>query len=679
MAPFYGASALDSEAAASVISTRGGPFCLLAHSSSLTSGRNGTTLTSRASGLNRAANKWVRNGVVNGAPNGEAGGSALSRPLMFTLRPPTVHCPSGCQDVNDAVAEAWARGGGAAWLPGAPAVNYSPAEGGCFSLATADGGPLSDAALSAALDSIESAALDACVSRHLVEGGDDRLHLANGVNRYFCAPVSPPMDTILRGACTCSPPTPAGWHAARGLLRDLWTGCTTFEEATVAVRKRLPAALGLEPHMLPAAEHDIQVVLHPSGSDAELVPLAIAEARAAEVGCSRVINIIAAAGEVGSGTAPAAGGRHFSAFPPIGDRVPLDGVAAGFSPTTTVVELAPRSSNGRVLTDYDQRVVAAVVTAEAEAAAAGEAAPFFVLHAVDGSKTGLRVPSVSAIDALRTRLGPRVLLVLDACQCRSDAAELAWYLGRGAVVLVTASKFFAAPGFCGAVLVPPSAAGPLSTVPTEAIPRGFRDYLTCSEVPHAMPALRGALPAGPNNIGLLLRWECGLTEMELYAKQRSCLDAPIRAWVRRVKALVRTREPRLSLLDECDDCAVAAGTTGATRVGGVNTIVSIKFLSGCGEGLLTAADLRKLHRYLTCDASTALPPTASAEERAAVVPVCMVGQPVKLGPYGVLRLAMSAPLARKVATPAGLAEALEQDAVVLDKMVILGRYCDVLA
>lgn len=59
--------------------------------------------------------------------------------------------------------------------------------------------------------------------------------------------------------------------------------------------------------------------------------------------------------------------------------------------------------------------------------------------------------------------------------------------------------------------------------------------------------------------------------------------------------------------------------------------------------------------------------------------VCMVGQPVKLGPYGVLRLAMSAPLARKIATAAGLEEALQQDAIVLDKMVILGRYCDVLA
>lgn len=676
MAPFYGASTLDSDAAASLISDRGGPFCLLPDAEQRALG--GGEIRPPPSGVS----PWVRRGVVNGAPDGAAAGSSssLSRPLKFTLRPPTVMCPDGRQWVNDAVAEVWARGGGASWLPGAPAVNYSPAAGGSFALATADGGPLSDAALSAALDSIEAAALDACVSRHLVEGGDDRLHLTDeGVNRYFCAPVAPPGDTILRGACTCSPPTPAGWHSACGLLRDLWTGCTTFEQATLSIRDRLPAALGLEPHMLPPAERDVQVVLHPSGSDAELVPLAIAEARAAEAGCSRVVNIIAAAGEVGSGTAPAAGGRHFSAFPPVGERVLLDGIAAGFSPTTTVVELPPRGASGQVLGDYDERFVAAVDAAEAAAVEAAEAPPFFVLHAVDGSKTGLRVPSVSVMDQLRVRLGPRVLLVLDACQCRSDAAELAWYLGRGAVVLVTASKFFAAPGFCGAVLVPPSAAGPLSTGPTEAIPRGFRDYLTCSEVPHSMPSLRRALPTGPNNVGLLLRWACGLTEMELYAKQRSCLDAPIRMWIHRVKKLVYQRAPRLSLLDEVDECAVAAGTTGVTRVGGVNTIVSVKFLSGCGEGLLTAVDLRKLHRYLTRDASTALPPSATAEERAAVAPVCMVGQPVKLGPYGVLRLAMSAPLARKVATPGGLEEALRQDAIVLDKMVILGRYCDVLA
>lgn len=54
---------------------------------------------------------------------------------------------------------------------------------------------------------------------------------------------------------------------------------------------------------------------------------------------------------------------------------------------------------------------------------------------------------------------------------------------------------------------------------------------------------------------------------------------------------------------------------------------------------------------------------------------CTVGQPVQLGEYGVLRLAIGAPLARYIAQY-GVEECLAKDDLILDKMIVLAKYCN---
>lgn len=583
--------------------------------------------------------------------------------VAFVLRPPTVP-KDQCGALNEAVHLEWLKGRGAAWVSGSPDVQYSK-ERGSFQIRVMDvtaaspgssGDIITESGLAAALDTLEDAALDECVSRHLVEGGDDRLHLsAEGVNKYYCPPRPLPGDVVVRGSCTCSSPTPDGFEAARLLLRDLWSGRASFAGSMDDIRKRLSSALNLSvPH---------EVVLHPSGSDAELIPLAMAAVRAKELGCTGIVNIVAAAGEVGSGTAPAAGGRHFSEFTPCGGLVNNGEVVADYPTSTTVVELKPRNEAGQCIDNYDELVMNVIRKQESEGT------PYFIVHAVDGSKTGLRLPSQELLERLIVQLGDRLLVVLDACQCRSEAEELNWFLERGGVLLVTASKFFSAPGFCGAVVVPQKA---LRVLDEYAAPAGLNDYLTKYEVPASIRGLHRSLPAGPKNVGLLLRWAHGIAEMEMFAEMGEVVKTAMRDWVYGVRKLVCERRPALDLIDvECAECE-----GDETRAGGVNSVVSIKFLTRCGSRHLDAGTLKRTHRHLTVDASGLLPGHASEAEREAASLRCMVGQPVKLGDFGVLRLAVGAPMARDIAQPGKLQMALEQDARILEKMMVLAKYCD---
>ncbi|KAI0562199.1 Pyridoxal phosphate-dependent transferase [Gracilaria domingensis] len=583
--------------------------------------------------------------------------------VAFVLRPPTVP-KEDCGPLNEAVHMEWLKGRGAAWISGSPELQYSK-ENGSFHIRVLDlGSPspdpsatiVTESGLAAALDTLEDAALDECVSRHLTEGGDDRLHLSSaGVNKYYCPPRPLPKEVVIRGSCTCSSPTPDGFEAARRRLRSLWSGRVSFSKSMDNIRYRLSKVLKISvPH---------EIILHPSGSDAELIPLLIAIERCKQLGCSKVVNIVAAAGEVGSGSAPAAAGRHFSAFTPCGNPVSNGELLDGFPNSTVIVELKPRCSYGKYVDNYDE-IVKAVID---EHESAGDR-PFFVVHAVDGSKTGLRLPSLNFLAGLKQKLGERVHIVMDACQMRSEPEEIDWFLRRDASVLVTSSKFYSAPGFCGAVVVPSNC---VDILKRNAAPVGLRDYLTQYEIPPSITGLHDSLLRYPKNIGLLLRWECGISEMEMFDAMGMSVRHAMRNWVSGVRKLICDRRPALDLIDR--DCFESERDE--TRCGGVNSVVSIKFLAKDGS-YLDADVLRRLHRYLTIDASSLLPIGANEEERKVAALQCMVGQPVKLGPYGVLRLAVGAPMARDIAQPGQMEKALKDDEKILEKMIVLGRYYD---
>ncbi|KAK0704289.1 hypothetical protein B0H67DRAFT_591040 [Lasiosphaeris hirsuta] len=582
---------------------------------------------------------------------------ALWTTISFALQPPSIADKGGSAAFSLKVYKEWVK---RAPLPhgdgGAPlSLTYSESAGGSFGL---DIRPhvlgCGKTELENALASLYAVALQVAVEQHLTEGGDERLHLSSGGNLYFCPPHPVP-GAIIRGTCTCSPPSRNAIGSACTRLNNLWNRAESFNGAFDDVRHRISAALGLQ------TRHHI--VLHPSGTDAEYTPLLIGTGSAKALGCSGVVNVVVGVGEVGSNTPNAAGGRHFSKFVPSGGAVSAKALVGNFPQGTDVLELGARLADGSKVPNFDQQVVEAIEQAEARLEK-----PFYLVHALSGSKLGSCITHRKLVTDIQTRLGNRVLIVLDACQGRTESEELDWYLSRGAVVLMTASKFYGAPGFCGMAVVPDSAASLLREGVT--VPPGLADYLTKYQVPSDLKAFRTALPAEPINVGLLLRWTCGVEEMERLARVGSDARGGIRRWVYAVKDLIRRECPNLELMPES-----SCPTSEASQLGGVNSIISFRLLTSEDRAPLATAALKQIHRWLTADVSGLLPDCAGEEERRLAALRCFIGQPVAIGDLAVLRLAIGAALAAELGEdPSVLETVLREDEKVLGKIGVLLKY-----
>jgi hypothetical protein len=100
--------------------------------------------------------------------------------------------------------------------------------------------------------------------------------------------------------------------------------------------------------------------------------------------------------------------------------------------------------------------------------------------------------------------------VIDACQMRLSRRRIARYLDDGFMVLLTGSKYFTGPPFCGALLLPPALARRLAAAEFDFT--GLDAYNSKCDWPRTWNAARAQLPAKPN-FGQWLRWETALEEL----------------------------------------------------------------------------------------------------------------------------------------------------------------------
>ena len=132
-----------------------------------------------------------------------------------------------------------------------------------------------------------------------------------------------------------------------------------------------------------------------------------------------------------------------------------------------------------------------------------------MIHVVHGSKTGLILPDLSEIDAMKARWGGRVTFVIDACQARITRTALVDYLDRGAIVLLTGSKFVGGAPFNAFAMLP------LQSIESCAEPcSGLATLFNRAEWPARWPG-RDSLPDGENR-GLQLRLDAAVFELERF-------------------------------------------------------------------------------------------------------------------------------------------------------------------
>lgn len=475
----------------------------------------------------------------------------------------------------------------------------------------------------------------------LTTGGDDRsLILDFGANKYHIRPQPIAINDIFRGSCTGNPPTSRGYNAAKKLFDEKFRGCSendlnvTLTKIFDEQRRRIAKYLDLP--------EGSEVILCPSGSDAEYIPVAIARALHPE---KQIVNGITQLNEIGAGSEPASIGRYFSTHAPFLGEHSFDHLP-GFENVRNFV-LPAREADGNVI---DASKLMADFTKSQIAQG-----NFPLVHGVFGGKTGVRDSIMPpSLDGGDTSIG-----IVDACQGRFSLDELKEWLKQDSIILFTSSKFFQAPPFSGAVILPQSIATKLKNkrCPEKMLDgKGLGAFLTHKELPSCLDGWTEHLyDPRKNNVGLALRWEAGLAAMEALSTISDSERIKITdEWASRVKEIV----------DKND----LLSTFSVER-----SIVSIRISNSRG-GWLNMAEARDVFRWMSKDLASVIN-AETEDERNILSIIAYTGQPVSVSEnFAIIRIALGAE--SMISYSKDKNETLKQDSLIVNKLALIAKYFD---
>lgn len=344
---------------------------------------------------------------------------------------------------------------------------------------------------------------DATLLQILTSGCDERIFLRpeTDANKYHLNPLKYE-GLFHRGSCTCGTLTPSGHVTAREFM-DAFSE-DRYEGIVKDQTKRLQALLR------ETEEDQFHVFFGPSGSDMMYLPLLF---QAMMHPGQEIINIVSCPEELGSGSKAAAENAYYAEWNQFGERIPM-GEKVCEEVQSRVHFLDARASTGHIV-DRKQAIRDLISKHPGQP---------LVGNLVFGSKSGIK-DDLAIIDEFKEG----VMWVVDMCQFRTDRTLIHDLIGKGVMIMVTGSKFYQAPPFCGALLVPKQWTHKMAPLPA-AVAKGFERLFTAYDFPTALPAVREQLPHF-KNVGLRVRWEIALREMEAYmAFSQDEANGLIRRW-----------------------------------------------------------------------------------------------------------------------------------------------------
>lgn len=451
----------------------------------------------------------------------------------------------------------------------------------------------------------------------LASGGDERIwpDAVTRRNRYG-TPTRPATDEIWLSSSTASAITERGYDAARRAFDRVARPGADLSGWFDALRARICVELGAP---------GVEVILTASGTEAEFAALALAKALLRRP----IANIVVAPEETGSGVPLAATGAHFAATAAFESHVEKGAPLTGWCRDDVAmrrVDLRDAAGKLRPPTQVDR---AACAIAE-QALRAGRDV---LLHVLDASKTGRCGASRAAAQEIAASAGDRALILVDACQLRCSFEQIREDLAAGFLVMVTGSKFAGGPPFCGALLVPPEKVAPLGAL---SLPPGLAAYAARCDWPSAFAQAFDSTPFAPANLGMGLRWEAALAEIEAFASVPARLRDDIIAKFAETARRAVAANSDLDFLDPEN-----------WRLGGKpGTIFPI--ITHHGE----VAQARLIYESLR-------DPGGAGLEQEEFARVCHVGQPVIIGSRAALRLCLGMPQVNAVAARVGQGLSLE--------------------
>ncbi|MBW2409824.1 MAG: hypothetical protein JRF72_08505 [Deltaproteobacteria bacterium] len=503
------------------------------------------------------------------------------------------------------------------------------------------------------LDIIESLGdmLSCSLPEMLISGGDNRLKLDDkGLNYILVAPKPAPGNLVSRSSCSGSHISEENFDDLRRLHSEIRTAKISFQECMQQVHNRIRNILKID--------SKTSIITVPSGTDAEYIPLLVSKAYAGAD--SRIVNIVTGAGEIGTHSTTAAEGLYYTSLTPCGEKVGSGKRLDGIGNNVKVISISQyhpatgrQKQNNGVWKMHARRSLARPGT-------------LVLLHIVDSSKLGRRMDAIQDVERLKKQYPGRVLVTIDSCQSRTDAHRTRNYLQLGYMVMITGSKFEDGPPFSGAVIVPSGLTDSLTPKSFMNFLPGIGNFITAYDLSGQLEMLKPYLPSWMN-WGLMMRWTCALANWENFRGiEASTRNLFIQDWVDGLLKLIESH----STLE-----VLSGGEVQPGAVGDRNTIVSVKALFN-GKPLPKEI-LKKIYYWLYEDMDARLPDglRLSQADHSALKRPFLVGQPVDLGNFGVLRIALGIH-AVCFMEKQGVDRVLADDAALLRKLSLLIRFHD---
>lgn len=338
----------------------------------------------------------------------------------------------------------------------------------------------------------------------LMSGGDKRLQIDKEqlLNKYGCTPFPRP-KAFTFASSTATSISNIAFNQAEVKREKLIKDCfkTSFEETIKAfseeIKSRLKSTLTLP--------KDTAVILAPSGTDVSLLFAGLCQTLFSKT----LVHILVASDETGSGVPAALRGLHFSELTSQEIRVKKGEQINGFE-AVELYEIPLKKEEGALKSTTE--IDAEVKKAFEQVVAAGKQP---VLHVMNQSKLGYVAPSNSCLTELEKTYGDQFFALIDNSQMRMGRSELGNYITHNYAMTITGSKFFTAPPFCGALLLPKSREHLLGKS-SNGIPSGLKDYAFKNDFPADWKSVQ-QLKKG-SNLGTLMRWKAAIVEQERYFK-----------------------------------------------------------------------------------------------------------------------------------------------------------------
>ena len=432
------------------------------------------------------------------------------------------------------------------------------------------------------------------LEHYLTTGCDERIYLnKDGLTRYWINPVNF-KGRINRGSCTCGSLNDDNLQLMYDMLDSGLEDTTIYERTLSQQTEKIKKLLNYP------GEDKFEIFYGPSGTDLVYFPILFSNILYPD---RPILNLLSCPEELGSGILYAVRGEYHANNNQFEDKV-LKGQKIYPSFNIKVLYLDARSIDGKII-DHEDYIKDQIKRHPQHS---------IIGSLVYGSKSGIQ-DNLNMIGRFDRE---DIIWNVDLCQFRHDLPIIHKILDKQGCVMITGSKFYQAPPFCGALLVSKEFMAKLHEGNFDVLSM-FKNVFSAYDFPQVIREKTGLTKR--KNIGNLLRWSCFINEREKFAALKDEeIDRIEKRWGTFVNTQLK-KYPEFELMPDQEETN--------------SSIISFRVKKE-GE-YLNYNELKDLYQQLVCD------DYSNAYNFSKV----FIGQPVAYGYKAFLRLAIGSMNIRK--------------------------------